>query len=106
MLGALHAPPLQPAACGDKGLFAQVLIRHQCPSTLVHGAAPYVCKATIIRKPARISPIRWQRGYFEHAVRNEKALDRIRTYIANNPARWADAPDNISRADSAEAGRV
>jgi putative transposase len=50
--------------------------------------------------------LRWQRGYYEHVIRNEKALDRIRAYIANNPARWADDPENISRAVSAEAGRV
>ena len=50
--------------------------------------------------------IRWQRGYYEHVIRNEKALDRIRAYIANNPARWAVDPENISRAVSAEAGRV
>ena len=48
----------------------------------------------------------WQRGYYEHVIRNEKALDRIRAYIANNPARWADDPENISRAVPAEAGRV
>jgi REP element-mobilizing transposase RayT len=51
-------------------------------------------------------PIQWQRGYYEHVIRNEKALDRIRAYIAGNPARWADDPENISRAVSAEAGRV
>jgi putative transposase len=48
----------------------------------------------------------WQRGYYEHVIRNEKALNRIRDYIASNPARWADDPDNISRAASAEKGRV
>jgi REP element-mobilizing transposase RayT len=48
----------------------------------------------------------WQRGYYEHVIRNEKALDRIRDYIADNPAWWADDPDNVSRAASAEAGRV
>ena len=59
-------------------------------------------------KPAlaqQTRPMRWQRGYYEHVVRNEKALDRIRAYITNNPARWADDPENISRV-SAEAGRV
>ena len=50
------------------------------------------------------TPIRWQRGHYEHVIRNEKALDRIRAYIANNPARWADDPENISRAVSAEQG--
>ena len=32
--------------------------------------------------------------------------DRIRAYIANNPVRWADDPENISRAVSAEAERI
>jgi putative transposase len=48
----------------------------------------------------------WQRGYYEHVIRSEKASDRIRDYIANNPARWAEDPDNISRAAPAEGGRV
>ena len=27
----------------------------------------------------------WQRNYFEHVIRNEIALEKIRTYIKNNP---------------------
>ena len=27
----------------------------------------------------------WQRGYYEHVIRNEKALLKIREYIQNNP---------------------
>ena len=49
---------------------------------------------------------RGARGYYERVIRNEKALDGIRAYIANNPAQWADDPDNITRAASAERGRV
>jgi len=30
----------------------------------------------------------WQRGYYEHIVRDDKSLDRIREYIVNNPRRW------------------
>ena len=30
----------------------------------------------------------WQRNYWEHIVRDEPELNRIREYIANNPARW------------------
>jgi len=30
----------------------------------------------------------WQRNYYEHIVRNEASLSRIRQYIADNPARW------------------
>ena len=39
-------------------------------------------------------------------TRNEKALHRIRDYIANNPARWVDDPDNLLRPAYAERGRV
>ena len=28
----------------------------------------------------------WQPNYYEHVIRNEKALQRIREYIVNNPA--------------------
>ena len=30
----------------------------------------------------------WQRGYYEHVIRHQAALERIRQYIADNPARW------------------
>lgn len=30
----------------------------------------------------------WQRNYWEHIVRNEPELNRIREYIGNNPAKW------------------
>jgi putative transposase len=30
----------------------------------------------------------WQRNYYEHIVRNEESLARIRQYIIDNPARW------------------
>ena len=36
----------------------------------------------------------WQQGYYDHIVRNEKDLDRIRQYIINNPLQWADDTEN------------
>jgi putative transposase len=30
----------------------------------------------------------WQRNYYEHIVRDEIDLNRIREYIANNPVKW------------------
>ena len=30
----------------------------------------------------------WQRNYYEHIVRNEQSLNRIRQYIAENPLLW------------------
>ena len=36
----------------------------------------------------------WQRNYYENVIRNESALDRIRQYIVDNPARWREDPEN------------
>ena len=44
-------------------------------------------KGAVVRRAGR--PI-WQRDYYEHIIRNEAALDRIRKYIIANPARWQD----------------
>ena len=30
----------------------------------------------------------WQRNYYEHIIRNENELNRIREYIQNNLLRW------------------
>lgn len=36
----------------------------------------------------------WQRNYYEHVIRDEDALNRIRQYVADNPACWIDDPEN------------
>jgi REP element-mobilizing transposase RayT len=30
----------------------------------------------------------WQRSFYDHIIRNEKSLDKIRQYISDNPAQW------------------
>jgi len=30
----------------------------------------------------------WQRNYYEHIIRNERELNRIRRYVINNPPQW------------------
>lgn len=32
----------------------------------------------------------WQRGFYEHVIRNEDVLRDIRQYIINNPMRWGE----------------
>ena len=39
----------------------------------------------------------WQRNYYEHIVRNENELNRIRQYIINNPTNWLADPNNLKR---------
>jgi putative transposase len=31
----------------------------------------------------------WQRNYYEHIIRDDKSLHRIRQYISDNPSHWA-----------------
>ncbi|TAK32134.1 MAG: hypothetical protein EPO21_16035 [Chloroflexota bacterium] len=73
--------------------------------TLGHGAmnrAPTLGEVVRAFKAATTRAIRvagyagfgWQRNYYEHVVRDEADLDRVREYIANNPARWAEDEEN------------
>jgi REP element-mobilizing transposase RayT len=39
----------------------------------------------------------WQRNYYEHIIRSDHALDRIRSYIVNNPSRWHEDEENPDR---------
>jgi putative transposase len=39
----------------------------------------------------------WQRGYYDHVVRDESDLARIRRYIESNPIQWAQDPENPDR---------
>jgi REP element-mobilizing transposase RayT len=31
----------------------------------------------------------WQRGFYDHVIRDEADLERVREYIETNPARWS-----------------
>jgi hypothetical protein len=41
----------------------------------------------------------WQRNYYEHVIRDDADLNRIRQYIIDNPARWAIDRDNPAYVD-------
>ena len=36
----------------------------------------------------------WQAGYYDHIIRDNKELDRIREYILGNPYKWDDDEEN------------
>jgi len=63
-------------------------------------------KAAVTRRvnrlPGEARPFAWQRNYWEHVVRNETSLLRIRRYIAENPLRWdldRENPDHTGEDD-------
>jgi REP element-mobilizing transposase RayT len=35
-----------------------------------------------------MQPLQWQRGYYDHIIRNELSYQRIYEYIETNPLRW------------------
>jgi putative transposase len=49
-------------------------------------------ESNTLRKSAGVSL--WQRGYYEHIIRSDANLTRIRTHIANNPLQWAIDEEN------------
>lgn len=44
----------------------------------------------------------WQRNYYEHVVRSEEELNRIREYIIFNPLKWSFDWENPNRIDDKE----
>jgi putative transposase len=60
------------------------------PRSLSSAIAGFKCATT-----SRINTIRntpgtpvWQRNYYEHIIRNQSSLEKIREYIQNNPKSW------------------
>lgn len=39
----------------------------------------------------------WQRNYYEHIIRNEIDLNKIRQYIVENPVKWSEDAENPER---------
>jgi len=46
------------------------------------------CLVAAIRRDLLGGRALWQRGFYDHAIRNEEALNRIRGYIEMNPSKW------------------
>jgi REP element-mobilizing transposase RayT len=74
--GARHASPLRARGVQPKSLGAVI------------GSFKSSSPKDIRRLQADPEVGVWQRNYYEHVVRNEASLNRIREYIATNPARW------------------
>ena len=66
--------------------------RDQYPPSFADLNPPLPNKSTNCNTPG--APL-WQRNYYEHIVRNEKSLNRIRQYIINNPANWENDIENV-----------
>ncbi len=52
------------------------------------GSFKSVVTKRINRRRGTPGALLWQRGYYEHIIRHERALDGIRQYIVENSLRW------------------
>jgi REP element-mobilizing transposase RayT len=71
-------------------------------ASLVAGFKAAVTRRASNALPRLRLPI-WQRNYYEHIVRDDRDLERIRAYIEANPARWEE--DSYHPRLLAEAGK-
>jgi REP element-mobilizing transposase RayT len=84
---------------------------------MTHGTAPRSLGAILqnfksvsarkINQANRASPCPvWQRNYYEHIIRDDRALNATRKYIEDNPAQWALDRDNPANAAPSDAART
>jgi REP element-mobilizing transposase RayT len=72
--------------------------QHVLPGSIGSVIRSYKSAVTRWAKNNGAPEFQWQRDYYEHVVRNDAELYRIRAYILNNPAAWATDAENSSRA--------
>lgn len=82
-VGARHAVPLRQTQRTEQ--FGKPLA----------GSIPTIIRSFKSAVTKRINDLRgtagitvWQRNYYEHVIRDEESLNRIRQYIIENPRRW------------------
>jgi len=63
-----------------------IFVLEEAKLTLCRYIQDFKSKTTLeIKKNGFIGKRFWQPNYYEHIIRNEKALDKIRKYIEYNP---------------------
>ncbi len=68
---------------------AQNRFQHIIPGSICSIIRSYKAAVTKICRESGLADFRWQRNYYEHIVMNYEALNAIRAYIRNNPAKWS-----------------
>lgn len=56
-------------------------------SEIVRGFKTYSARRINEHRDSKGIPV-WQRSFYDHIIRNEPDLNRIREYVQTNPARW------------------
>jgi putative transposase len=82
--GPGHGQAQGPAPTGNSGTLSLGDIVHRFKTMTTKRYADGVKQFGWQSFPGRL----WQRNYWEHIIRNEMELDRIREYIRTNPFQW------------------
>jgi len=83
-VGAIHESPPR----SKPSALARIMDRRRMLLSKIVGRFKMVTSKQInIRRGTAGLPV-WQRNYFEHVIRDEESLRRIRQYIVDNPAQW------------------
>jgi putative transposase len=86
-VGAKHASPL-PVGYGGSSRGSLSAIIQGLKSSVSRGAHR---QGSITHRPI------WQRGFHDRVIRDEAELERIRSYIEENPLRWSLDEENPDR---------
>ena len=62
-------------------------------SKIVHGFKSSVTR--MVRKRWNDHAFGWQKSFYDHVIRNDEDLYRIRAYVQNNPLNWELDQDNL-----------
>ena len=82
-IGAQHAVPLLPGKTEQFGKPVPGSI-----PTIVRSFKSATTRHINVLRGTPRAPV-WQRNYYEHIIRNEESLNRLREYIITNSMRWA-----------------
>jgi REP element-mobilizing transposase RayT len=94
-LGANGRSPLQTIQSSQQ----QISMKPKSLSSLIAGFKSATTKKINIIRSTPKNPV-WQRNYYDHIIRNDQSLERIREYVQNNPLSWKNDqlhPNNPSK---------
>ncbi|MDI6788762.1 MAG: transposase, partial [Planctomycetota bacterium] len=100
VVGAVHEPPTE--AIRKLGTIRELPLRQKRRQMLLPQIIGYfkMNTAKLINENRKTQGFSvWQRNYYEHIIRDEPELNRVREYIINNPIKWEfdrENPDRIS----------
>jgi putative transposase len=98
---------LKPARTGLRPTTAPGAALNPAPtlSEIIRGFKTFSARRINQLRHMPATPV-WQRNYYEHIVRGESELNRIREYIANNPLQWEFDQENPFRTTDRSIGKI